>query len=49
MTFQQMEALFGAELFDRRQRSARLTEKGEEMLLVAKPWSSCPMPSPTRA
>ena len=32
----ELEALFGAELFDRRQRSARLTEKGEEMFLVAK-------------
>lgn len=32
----ELEALFDAELFDRRMRSARLTEKGEEMFLVAK-------------
>ena len=32
----ELEALFDTELFDRRQRSARLTEKGEEMFLVAK-------------
>ena len=31
-----LEALFETELFDRAQRSARLTEKGEEMFLLAK-------------
>ncbi|RYX96632.1 MAG: LysR family transcriptional regulator [Comamonadaceae bacterium] len=31
-----LEALFGTELFDRGQRSARLTEKGEEMFVLAK-------------
>jgi DNA-binding transcriptional LysR family regulator len=32
----ELEALFGTALFDRRLRSARLTEKGEEMFVVAK-------------
>ena len=31
-----LEALFDTELFDRAQRSARLTEKGEEMFVLAK-------------
>nr|WP_315230946.1 LysR family transcriptional regulator [uncultured Albidiferax sp.] len=31
-----LEALFETELFDRAQRSARLTEKGEEMFVLAK-------------
>lgn len=33
---QELELLFDTELFDRRQRGARLTEKGEEMFLLAK-------------
>lgn len=33
---QELEALFGTPLFDRSLRSARLTEKGEEMYLLAK-------------
>lgn len=32
----ELEVLFDTELFDRTQRSARLTEKGEEMFLLAK-------------
>lgn len=33
---QELESLFGTALFDRSLRSARLTEKGEEMFLLAK-------------
>lgn len=33
---QELELLFDTELFDRSQRSARLTEKGEEMFVLAK-------------
>lgn len=33
---QELESLFSVELFDRTQRTSRLTEKGEEMYLVAK-------------
>ena len=33
---QELELLFDTELFDRSQRGARLTEKGEEMFLIAK-------------
>lgn len=33
---QELELLFDTELFDRSQRTARLTEKGEEMFLLAK-------------
>lgn len=33
---QELELLFDTELFDRSQRGARLTEKGEEMFLLAK-------------
>lgn len=33
---QELELQFGTKLFDRKYRSARLTEKGEEMYLVAK-------------
>ena len=33
---QELEQLFDTELFDRSQRSARLTEKGEEMFVLAK-------------
>ncbi|MES2414549.1 MAG: LysR family transcriptional regulator [Pseudomonadota bacterium] len=33
---QELELQFGTELFDRSHRSARLTEKGEEMFLIAK-------------
>ncbi len=33
---QELEALFDTEIFDRTQRSAKLTEKGEEMYLIAK-------------
>ena len=32
----ELEMVFGTELFDRTQRSARLTDKGEEMFLLAK-------------
>jgi len=32
----ELEMVFGIELFDRTQRSARLTDKGEEMFLLAK-------------
>ncbi|NPC58351.1 LysR family transcriptional regulator [Caenimonas soli] len=33
---QELELLFDTEMFDRSQRSARLTEKGEEMFMLAK-------------
>ena len=33
---QELEALFATPLFDRTQRTSRLTEKGEEMYVVAK-------------
>ena len=33
---QELEALFDTALFDRSQRAARLTDKGEEMFVVAK-------------
>lgn len=33
---QELESLFSVELFDRTQRTSRLTEKGEEMYMVAK-------------
>lgn len=33
---QELESLFNVELFDRTQRTSRLTEKGEEMYMVAK-------------
>ena len=33
---QELEALFNTLLFDREQRRARLTEKGEELFLLAK-------------
>lgn len=33
---QELELLFDTALFDRSQRSARLTEKGEEMFVLAK-------------
>src|SRR6218665_293996 len=33
---QELEGLFSTDLFDRSQRTARLTEKGEEMYAVAK-------------
>jgi DNA-binding transcriptional LysR family regulator len=33
---QELESIFSTELFDRTQRNARLTEKGEEMLMLAK-------------
>lgn len=33
---QELEAVFDIELFDRSQRSARLTDKGEEMFMLAK-------------
>src|SRR2546426_12678828 len=32
----ELETVFDTELFDRTQRSARLTEKGEEMFVLAK-------------